>query len=166
MPCNPHRIAQSHSARTLGELIAACGTTNFPKPAPMHRGSRQQCNIPAARTGHPHKSGTGEADHYNEALRGLRHRISGVCLKRRQRKSPYLTRERAWAENCQIWCAEPDSTRIQNQQLSPSVRELCGQPSYLLKPIISGRMQANPAYRKQCAPEQWWRHNFLVISRN
>ena len=53
------------------------------------------------------KTGTGEADHYNEALRGLRGRISGVCLKRRSEKEKARTaRGRAWAEICRILVRE------------------------------------------------------------
>ena len=58
------------------------------------------------------KTGTGEADHYNEALRGLRGRMSGVCLKRRSEKEKARTARAGPGQRAaEFWCAEPDSNR-------------------------------------------------------
>ena len=150
MTNNPHRVAQSHSARTPGvpqehaapQISRACpghlpqrlapGICSNQEQAKPTIITRRRAGSAIALQGFALKADTAAAQQGAEKEKAR----NGLGL-------------RAWAaESAFIWCAEPDSTRIQNQQLSPLVRELCGQPSYLLYPIISGRMQANPAYRE------------------
>ncbi len=73
MQRNPHRIAQSHSTRMLGDLIAACGTTNFPKPVP-------EPDYPSRRTECP-----------GSDVLPLR-RAPGICSNREQAKPTIITR--------------------------------------------------------------------------
>lgn len=147
MTNNPHRVAQSHSARTPGDpqghaapqISRACPGHLPQRLAPGICSNQEQAK-PTIIT----RRRAGSAI----ALQGFALKADAAAAqqgsgKEKARNGLWL---RAWAaENACIWCAEPDSTCNTNQTLKQRIRDSRGHRLYRLNPIISGTRRLKPA---------------------
>ena len=147
MTNNPHRIAQSHSARTpwdpqghaAPQISRACPSHLPQRLAPGICSNQEQAK-PTIIT----RRRAGSAI----ALQGFALKADTAAAQQgaEKEKARNGLGLRAWAaESAFIWCAEPDSTHQINQPLRLHKRESRGHYLYLPKPIISGPKRPKPA---------------------